>query len=180
MNRNFHEPEILSFSEWVSVLKLSHLWEFKEIRKQAIAKLTPTEHDDPITRIELARTYQVREWFMPALKLLAVQSKPLSEEDVPRLGLAFSLKVSQLQGNLQGYKTSSGTPTSRQMEMFIRGLFPAATTSDLRDRQWDPESLELLPLHLDYLPIDVFDIPPNPPTLTSVSQVRKRRRVEGC
>jgi hypothetical protein len=173
MNRNYHEPEILSFSEWVSVLKLSHLWEFKEIRKQAIAKLRPTEHDDPITRIELARTYQVREWFLPALKLLAVQSKPLSEEDVPRLGLAFSLRVSQLQGNLRGYKTSSGTPTSRQMEMFIRGLFPAATTSDLH-RQWDPESLELLPLHdFDDLPIDFT------PTLTSVSQVRKKRRVEG-
>jgi hypothetical protein len=172
MNRNFHEPEILSFSEWVSVLKLSHLWEFKEIRKEAIAKLKPTEHYDPITRIELARTYQVREWFMPALKLLAVQSKPLSEEDVPRLGLAFSLKVSQLQGNLRGFKTSSGTPTSRQMEMFIRGLFPAATISDLH-RQWDPESLELLPPH--DLPIDALHIPP---TLTY--DVRKRRRVEGC
>ncbi|KAH6907067.1 hypothetical protein BKA70DRAFT_1286143, partial [Coprinopsis sp. MPI-PUGE-AT-0042] len=57
----------LSQDEWISVLKLSTLWRFNELRKLAISHLSwswPRPTMDPIDRICLAKEYRVYDWLL--------------------------------------------------------------------------------------------------------------------
>ncbi|KAH6867898.1 hypothetical protein BKA70DRAFT_1452421 [Coprinopsis sp. MPI-PUGE-AT-0042] len=55
------ERPALTTNEWVSVLKLSTLWLFNDLRKLAIAHLSSTKMD-PIDLICLAKEYRVHDW----------------------------------------------------------------------------------------------------------------------
>ena len=140
------------------MLKLSTLWNFEEARRSAVSNLPFTDVDHPVTRIELAMTYKVRQWFLPALQKLATQEHRLGTEDAQRLGLEFSLKVSELRGKVQGFERAKGvthsstwtvpTPATVPVTDFIKELFPAAIMMGpgIDDpRLWDPTSLSFLP-----------------------------------
>jgi hypothetical protein len=148
----------LSFQEWVSVLKLSTLWDFQEARKCSIANLPFTDVDHPVLQIELAMTYKVRQWFFPALQKLATQAHGLKPEDVQSLGLEFALKVSELRGRVQGFERATRLSGSCDISYpavpladFIKELFPAAIVTgpwpgvDDSALSWDPKSLAFLP-----------------------------------
>jgi len=160
--RNVFQRETLSVDDWVSVLKLSTLWNFEEARQSAINNLPFTDLDHPVTRIELAMTYKVRQWFLPALQKLATHEHRLGTEDAQRLGLEFSLKVAELRGKVQGFERANAspsggwgsgktsTPTCVPVTDFIKELFPAAVATGLLDdpRPWDPTSLSFSPVQL--------------------------------
>ena len=141
------------------MLKLSTIWNFEEARRSAIDNLpfTGMDSDDPVARIELAMTYKVRQWFLPALQKLATEEHRLGTEDAQRLGLEFSLKVAELKGKVQGFEQVKRTMPSGWISStrispvteFIKELFPAAvvTGSEINDAQsWDPASLSFLPI----------------------------------
>lgn len=136
----------------MSVLKLSTLWDFQDVRSIAIDNLPVTKGDDPIARIELARIYKVRQWFLPALQMFATQEyPPVTTQDVERLGLQFTLNVAELRGRVKGFNRGRGTAgafgsSSAQVPVveFIEEFFPAAIMSETdRDdsRPWDPMTL---------------------------------------
>jgi hypothetical protein len=57
--------------------------------------------------------YKVRQWFLPALQILATQDhRPMTTHDVVRLGLQFSLNVAKLQGKVKGFNLGKGTPSA--------------------------------------------------------------------
>jgi hypothetical protein len=167
----------LSSEEWISVLKLSTLWNFEEARRSAINNLPFTDVDHPVMRIELAMTYKVRQWFLPALQKLATQEHGLKTEDVQRLGLEFALKVAELRGKVQGFERARGSAGSWNMSIpavpvtdFIKELFPAAIVlgSAVDDsRSWDPMSLCFRPGESGTIPMpDDMLTRPNTPNST--------------
>jgi hypothetical protein len=75
----------LSPLNWVSVLKLSTVWNFEDVRRKAIDSLAGFALDDPIARFLLLSQYNVEEWRILTLNALARRTKPLDEYDSIRL-----------------------------------------------------------------------------------------------
>ncbi|TFK20740.1 hypothetical protein FA15DRAFT_646591, partial [Coprinopsis marcescibilis] len=53
--------------EWISVLKLATLWEMEKIRKLAIHHLSCTGMLSSTQKVQLAREYRVRKWFVEGI-----------------------------------------------------------------------------------------------------------------
>ncbi len=86
----------LSVDEWVSVLKLTTMWQFPVLRKAAIDNLKPLLGEDPVRWIGLARTYDVHEWMFPALDKLAQRREPLRLHEAELLGIATAVKMAEV------------------------------------------------------------------------------------
>ncbi|KAI6109031.1 hypothetical protein EDD16DRAFT_54355 [Pisolithus croceorrhizus] len=73
----------LDHDQWISVLKLSTMWDFHGLCNAAIQHLdTPPQPLDPIDKVELALQYDIREWLLPALLALARTSQKLPKPDL--------------------------------------------------------------------------------------------------
>ncbi|TBU29231.1 hypothetical protein BD311DRAFT_756774 [Dichomitus squalens] len=86
-------------TSWLPVLKLASLWDFPKLRALALKYL---KSQDCMTRLRISRQYDVKEWFLPALKEVAVRTEPLTMDDVKELGLEFALKVMALREKARG------------------------------------------------------------------------------
>ena len=86
-------------TSWMPVLKLASLWDFPKLRIQALKYL---KSQDCMTRLIMSRQYNVDEWFLPALKEVAVRAKPLTAGEVNELGLDFALQVMALREKVRG------------------------------------------------------------------------------
>jgi hypothetical protein len=84
----------LSLAEWVSVLKLSTMWEFTGPRQYAINQI-PKLGISPARQINLARDYHIQEWLLPGLIAYAQQQDAITADDVELLGWDFVLKLLQ-------------------------------------------------------------------------------------
>ncbi|ESK97220.1 hypothetical protein Moror_17876 [Moniliophthora roreri MCA 2997] len=74
---NAPAPQDLTFTQYLSVLKLSTCWGFTDLRKLAIAEMSKRpSFASHISKIELGRKYRVRQWVFEGLKDLMVQSLP--------------------------------------------------------------------------------------------------------
>ena len=74
------------------------MWEFVEVRALAIKTLTSMEIEG-IERLRLAKTYNVKHWWLPALRAAATQ-RGVTEEDIEIIGGSLCLKVATLQGQV--------------------------------------------------------------------------------
>jgi hypothetical protein len=68
------------------------MWEFDRIRKISIARISKLPVD-VVEKIAIARKYHVTEWLIPSLNEYAKLDRPISSEDVDRLGLEYLLKI---------------------------------------------------------------------------------------
>jgi hypothetical protein len=88
-------PEIdFSLAEWISILKLSTMWEFTGPRQYAISQI-PKLQISPARQINLARDHHIQEWFLPGLIAYAQQQDAITADDVELLGWEFVLKLLQ-------------------------------------------------------------------------------------
>ncbi|KAI0311487.1 hypothetical protein OF83DRAFT_1036384, partial [Amylostereum chailletii] len=62
-------------SEWISVLRLSTLWQFASIRALALRQLDPLL--SPVDHLVVARSHNVESWVESALTDLCVRDNPL-------------------------------------------------------------------------------------------------------
>ncbi|KAI5996623.1 hypothetical protein F5J12DRAFT_352718 [Pisolithus orientalis] len=86
----------------MSVLKLSTTWEFTGLRNAAIEYLDcPLRPLDPITKVELALQYNIQEWLLSALLVLARRSAPISIEEGRRIGFENALKLASVREKLR-------------------------------------------------------------------------------
>ncbi|KAI6117712.1 hypothetical protein EDD16DRAFT_997716 [Pisolithus croceorrhizus] len=93
---------VLDHDQWISVLKLSTMWDFHGLRNAAIKHLdTPPQSLDPIDKVELALQYDIREWLLPALLALARRSAPISVDEGRRIGFENALKLASVREKLQ-------------------------------------------------------------------------------
>lgn len=88
-------------AQWTSVLKLSTLWEFNELRKAAIDALSTALRNDPIDRVILCRQFDITAWLLPALNELAQRPESLSVEEAIRLGIETALMIASVREHIQ-------------------------------------------------------------------------------
>ena len=67
--------DALCYEQWVSVLRLSTIWDFATARKTALEWIDPPTSFD---KLLLGRAYSVDDWIEPALSALCKRTKPLS------------------------------------------------------------------------------------------------------
>ncbi|KAJ7656458.1 hypothetical protein DFH06DRAFT_1091358, partial [Mycena polygramma] len=79
---------------WISVLKLSTLWRFRDARALAIDNLTSSVAKTPVEAITLARQYQVASWLRTGYTALS-QSR-LTSYDIETIGDKTALKIYQV------------------------------------------------------------------------------------
>ncbi|KAI5997631.1 hypothetical protein F5J12DRAFT_889432 [Pisolithus orientalis] len=92
----------LDCDQWISVLKLSTMWEFVGLRNAAIQHLDiPSELVDPIDKVVLALQYNIREWLLPAFLALAKRPTPISIEEGRRIGFENALKLASVREKLR-------------------------------------------------------------------------------
>ena len=84
----------LTRDEWESVLKLSTLWEFEDIRKEAIAELSQLQVD-AVDKVMLARSYRVGAWLLEGYTSLVKRETNSSSDEAARLGYETAFRVCQ-------------------------------------------------------------------------------------
>lgn len=88
-------------AQWTSVLKLSTLWEFDELRKAAIDALSTALCNDPIDRVILSSRFGITAWLLPALNELAQRPESLSVGEANRLGIETALMVASVREHIK-------------------------------------------------------------------------------
>jgi len=88
-------PVVMGCEGWTSVLKLSTLWEFKQMRQEAVNKLSQSPMK-PIDKVVLARTYEVEKWLVEGYAELVRRDGGISSEERQTLGLETTLKLYEM------------------------------------------------------------------------------------
>jgi hypothetical protein len=103
--RQFPVDYSFTLEEWHSVLKLASLYEMTEVTTFAIKKMEPLLTTHPSLQIQLANTYNIRQWLALGFFRLAQRPRPLDEEDVIFVGLQDSLKICALREKIRRCNT---------------------------------------------------------------------------
>ncbi|KAJ3820064.1 hypothetical protein EV361DRAFT_910107 [Lentinula raphanica] len=122
------EPETLSLSQWESVLKLTKKWELDKVKTHAISAVEKLPNVDPVDKIILARTYDVRPWLAPSFNEILQRSKSLTESDVERLGIPTAVHLMGLRDRLR--------PSGPERKWSL-GSERLATVIDFKSLIWD-------------------------------------------
>jgi len=84
----------LTRQEWMSVLKLSTMWEFSDIRERAIQELLKEDMGmQTIEKIECARSFRVKEWLVEGYTELLKRAETITDEEGERLGWKTAAKL---------------------------------------------------------------------------------------
>ncbi|KAL5511358.1 hypothetical protein ACEPAH_4574 [Sanghuangporus vaninii] len=85
----------LQQDDWISVLRLSHMWSCDRLFALAVRELSFVE-DDPILKITLAKTYNIGDWLPPAYFSLVTRAEPLTLEEAEKLGMETTMKLTEV------------------------------------------------------------------------------------
>ena len=78
--------------EWLSVLKVSSQWHFKELRKEAIRKLD-RHTKEAVELIKLGKAYYISSWLIRGWKGLVRHSEAITVEEAEAIGWQAALKL---------------------------------------------------------------------------------------
>jgi hypothetical protein len=89
---------LLSFDvdEWISILKLSTMWDFRAIKEKAIDQVFHQITLDPLTKLLLAKDYELVNELLSSLNHFT-QQRLVTVEDANVLGLDYFLKILEVQ-----------------------------------------------------------------------------------
>ncbi|KAF8808883.1 hypothetical protein BYT27DRAFT_7029333, partial [Phlegmacium glaucopus] len=93
----------LKKEEWVSVLKLSTIWNMKQIREYAIDWLSTNGALAPIEKVQLARAHKVATWLEEGLTSLVDDVHRLTREELATLGWETSALILWIKYNSSPY-----------------------------------------------------------------------------
>ncbi|KAF7981773.1 hypothetical protein HWV62_31847 [Athelia sp. TMB] len=156
---------------WVSVLKLSTLWDCFSIRKQAIKNLdaVPIEPED---KVALARAYRVQRWVIEGYSTLVRQELPFTVAQKVKLGAETIIRLYerreetfraagkamqlQLEGNFSHFG-SSPTP-NREFSNLDKDLIEIFQ-EEYKDARYDGDDLQ--DASVPYSPVEneLFKVP---------------------
>ncbi|KAI6040619.1 hypothetical protein EDC04DRAFT_2566837, partial [Pisolithus marmoratus] len=92
----------LDHDQWISVLKLSTMWEFDELRNAAIQYLDPSSQRlHPVDKFVLALQYDIKKWLLPTLLELAARAEPINTEEGHRIGLEKVVKLAAVREDVE-------------------------------------------------------------------------------
>ncbi|KAL5528371.1 hypothetical protein ACEPAF_7507 [Sanghuangporus sanghuang] len=90
----YHEPLSLSQDEWMSVLELSHMWDFVALREQAINQLNASDLN-AFRRLRISRKYDIPGWVPKAYSELVDRKEVLTDDEVEELGWVDAFAISR-------------------------------------------------------------------------------------
>jgi hypothetical protein len=93
---SYGREESLSVHDWTSILKLSVMWNFPDIKKTAIKKVFHNKTLDPLTKISLARNYGLSEELLHSLGLFTGRQL-IRMEDTEALSMDYIVKILEIQ-----------------------------------------------------------------------------------
>ncbi|KAI5987322.1 hypothetical protein EDC04DRAFT_2912996 [Pisolithus marmoratus] len=106
-------------NQWMSVLKLSTMWEFTSLRTAAISWLDTSDasvcRSDHVERIVFAMQYGIKEWLLPSLLALVQRPELISVEEGMRLGIKTALKLASVREKLKLQIKYNGRWTSSML-----------------------------------------------------------------
>ncbi|KAJ3774074.1 hypothetical protein FB446DRAFT_640467, partial [Lentinula raphanica] len=110
IRRNFNktEPETLSFSQWEAVFRLAKRWEMDEVKTHAITAVEGLPNVDPVEKIILARTYDIRSWLAPSFNEILQRSQSLTESNIEKLGIPTVARLIGLRDRLRPSQSRTG------------------------------------------------------------------------
>ena len=122
-NRLVGESASLTVEEWLSVLKLSDLWELPELRTKAIDAVESHIHNlGTVDMILLAKKYCVSKWLMRGYEALARRTDVITPDESVRLGVYTSCRLAEVRDKSWKYVCHYG----------MRGLSHAYYARDYR------------------------------------------------
>ncbi|KAF9525021.1 hypothetical protein CPB83DRAFT_572075 [Crepidotus variabilis] len=121
-----------SVDDWQSILYLSHIWMFPEIKKLAIRELEKRPHEmTPVKRIKLYHATEVdRNLLISRYAALCEREEPLTLEEGTDLGMETTLMIAKGREEIRKERLADGlrsplTPTisGEEVRVFVRELF---------------------------------------------------------
>ncbi|KAK0459208.1 uncharacterized protein EV420DRAFT_308793 [Desarmillaria tabescens] len=99
--RDAANPPELSIDSWISVLRLSSLWQMVDTRSNAISHLTQLLCNlSPADRILLGRKFSVAHWISSGYVNLAERGEVVSLEEAGKIGLSTALLIHHVRESL--------------------------------------------------------------------------------
>ena len=84
----------LTVDEWMSVLKLSDMWQFPKMRSKAIdATETQIQNSGAVDMILLAKKYRISRWLIKGYETLTRRPEHITADERERLGLDTFLRL---------------------------------------------------------------------------------------
>ncbi|KAI6015573.1 hypothetical protein EDC04DRAFT_2505222, partial [Pisolithus marmoratus] len=86
---------------WISVLKLSRMWQMEELRRAVLSHLKCSAvRKNAVEKLALVLECEIQHWIVPAVNELAREPQPISVEDSQILGLETVSKVAAVRERL--------------------------------------------------------------------------------
>ncbi|OCB88033.1 hypothetical protein A7U60_g4818 [Sanghuangporus baumii] len=85
----------LNVTEWISVLRLAHLWTFGKLLDAAIEEIDRLS-SDPALKISLAKKYNVSKWLRRNYFKLVMRLEPLTASEAEMIGTQCVLKLCEI------------------------------------------------------------------------------------
>jgi hypothetical protein len=85
-----------TLDQWVSILRVSTLYELAQVRECAIREIDAERHErelDPVSKIELAQECDVPAWLPRAYEALCQRERGLDEGEAIRLGVVITNRL---------------------------------------------------------------------------------------
>lgn len=80
---------------WLSVLKLSSMWDFPELRKMAVDELSKIPMNS-LPKIMLARKYRISNWLLTGYQDLVKRSAAVTLKEAKELGWETAILIFQI------------------------------------------------------------------------------------
>ncbi|EEB91828.1 hypothetical protein MPER_09749 [Moniliophthora perniciosa FA553] len=108
--------------EWMSILRLSTMWDFQKIRRIAIEKLQKL-HMTPFEKVMLGREFTVNDWQWDGYVDLITRPSVLTMEEASKIGYADSIQLFQIRESMRSnFKRISGLTKERVRSQFENPL----------------------------------------------------------
>ncbi|KAI6015577.1 hypothetical protein EDC04DRAFT_643623 [Pisolithus marmoratus] len=121
---------------WISVLKLSRMWQMEELHRAALNHLKYSAvRKGAVEKLALALELEIEHWIMPGVNELARRSQPISIEDAQILGLETALKVAAVRESLISESLRLRAGSKDAFTPFITKIFnlPVPEVSEVID-----------------------------------------------
>ncbi|KAG5641738.1 hypothetical protein DXG03_004310 [Asterophora parasitica] len=104
---------------WISVLKLSNMWEMEKIRELAIDKLTSIRMI-PVEKIVLAKEYHVPQWLRSGYQELVDRGEMPTTEEARKISFESATGIFQIrESTMRGRNYGNGSTFT------VEGVFEA-------------------------------------------------------
>lgn len=112
----------LSKSDWLSVLKLSNLWYFWDLRQMALSELAERDfgHLSALEKIKLGRECYIPDCLLSGYLKLVTRQEPITDEEAIVIGLLATVRLYRFRENFRSNKAGAEKRARENIEAEFR------------------------------------------------------------